>query len=77
MIQVLTFIGMSTEPIVRGMYMQKYQESIGSILASFPFSEAYDLIFLTACIASLSFVVLAIILKRKNPSSMADPIHNH
>jgi hypothetical protein len=35
---------------------------------------AYDLIFLTASTASLSFVVLAIILKRENPSSIADPI---
>ena len=76
MVQVLMFIGMSIGPVVGGMYMQRSQESVGGISTSFPSSEAYDLIFLIAFIASLSFVVLAIILKRENPSSIAGPIHN-
>ena len=78
MVQVLMFIGMSIGPVVAGMYMQRYQESsvVDAISTSFPSSEAYDLIFLTASTASLSFVVLAIILKRENPSSIAGPIDN-
>ena len=76
MVQVLMFIGMSIGPVVGGMYMQRYQESsvVDAISTSFPPPVAYDLIFLTASTASLSFVVLAIILKRENPSSIADPI---
>jgi hypothetical protein len=76
MVQVLMFIGMSIGPVVGGMYMQRYQESsvVDAISTSFPSPVAYDLIFLTASTASLSFVVLAIILKRENPSSIADPI---
>jgi hypothetical protein len=53
------FIGMSIGPIVGGMYMERYQESISGISTSFPSFEAYDLIFMTASIASLSFVALA------------------
>jgi hypothetical protein len=67
----------SVGPVVAGVYMQTHQESIFGISASFPSAEAYNFVFLTASVASLSFVVLAIILKRKkNPSSMADPIFN-
>jgi MFS family permease len=77
-VQVLMFIGMSIGPVVGGMYMQRYQESsvVDAISTSFPSPVAYDLIFLTALIASLSFVELAIILKRENRSSIADPIRN-
>lgn len=66
MVQVLMFIGMSIGPVVGGMYMQRYQESSVVIASStlYPSSEAYDLIFLTASITSLSFVTLAIILKK-------------
>jgi MFS family permease len=78
MVQVLMFIGMSIGPVVGGMYMQRYQESsvVDAISTSFPSPVAYDLIFLTALIVSLSFVELAIILKRENRSSIADPIRN-
>jgi MFS family permease len=77
MVQVLMFAGMSTGPVVGGIFMERNQESIDGILTSYPSALAYDLIFLTASIASLSFVALAIILKmQKNLSNLSDPIHN-
>jgi MFS family permease len=77
MVQVLMFIGMSTGPVVGGIFMDRNQESIEGILTSYPSPLAYDLIFLAASIASLSFVALAIILKiQKNLSNVSDPIHN-
>ena len=77
MVQVLMFIGMSTGPVVGGIFMERNQESIEGILTSYPSPLAYDLIFLAASIASLSFVALAIILKiQKNLSNVSDPIHN-
>jgi len=77
MVQVLVFIGMAIGPVVAGVYMQTHQESIVGSSASFPSADAYNFVFLTASVASLSFVLLAIILKRKNPSSIADPIPKH
>ena len=76
MVQVLMFSGMSIGPVVGAMYMQTYQENVAGLSTSFPSSEAYDLIFLTASIASISFIILAIILKKEIPSSVAGPIHN-
>jgi MFS family permease len=77
MVQVLMFAGMSTGPVVGGIFMERNQEYIDGILTSYPSALAYDLIFLTASIASLSFVALAIILKmQKNLSNVSDPIHN-
>lgn len=76
-VQVFAFIGMSIGPVIGGMYMQTYQETISGLSTSFPSSEAYDLIFLTASISSLSFIILAIILKRELPSSIADPMHDY
>jgi MFS family permease len=77
MVQVLMFVGMSTGPVVGGIFMERNQESIDGILTSYPSALAYELIFLAASIASLSFVALAIILKiQKNLSNESDPIHN-
>ncbi len=81
MVQVLTFIGMSIGPVVGAMYMQNYQVHTDGISntssASYPSPEAYYLIFLTAAIASLFFVALAIILKRQNSQAISESTINH
>ena len=82
MVQVLTFIGMSIGPVVGAMYMQSHQVHIDGISNSFssssyPSSEAYYLIFLTAAIASLLFIALAIILKRQDPQAVSESTINH
>ena len=83
MVQVLTFIGMSIGPVVGAMYMQSHQVHIDGISNSFsssssyPSSKAYYLIFLTAAIASLLFIVLAMILKRQDPQAVSESTINH
>lgn len=82
MVQVLTFIGMSIGPVVGAMYMQSHQVHMDGIsnsssISSYPSSEAYYLIFLTAAIASLFFIVLAIILKRQDIQAISDHTIDH
>ena len=86
MVQVLTFIGMSIGPVVGAMYMESHQVHVdgisnsfssSSFSSSYPSSEAYYLIFLTAAIASLLFIALAIILKRQDPQAVSESTINH
>lgn len=51
------------------MYMQEYQYTINiqGRIQSFPSSEAYDLIFLTAAILSIISIALAVLLFRTKP----------
>jgi hypothetical protein len=65
----LRILGSSVAPALAGMLMQQYQYTvtIGGTTQSFPSSEAYDLIFLTAAILSLVAIALAVVLFRTRP----------
>jgi MFS family permease len=63
---LLLFLGMAIGPAIAGMYMQKHQVSVdGGISGSFPSSESYDMVFLTAAILSIVSISFSVILKRR------------
>jgi MFS family permease len=61
------YIGMAMGPTIAGLYMQTQQVSIinAVVRGSFPSPEAYNSIFLTAAIISLTSIGLTIFLKKK------------
>ncbi len=64
-VQVFTFTGMAVGPVISGLYMQNFQRTIDSNQTGLiPSGEAYDLIFLTAAIASFIFVLMAFVIKK-------------
>ncbi len=66
---LLRIIGSSIAPAVAAMYMQEHQYTINiqGRIQSFPSSEAYDFIFLTAAILSIISIALAVLLSRTRP----------
>ncbi|MDQ6723170.1 MAG: MFS transporter, partial [Thermoproteota archaeon] len=68
-VQVFTFTGMAIGPVISGLYMQNYQTNIiinNLKILSIPSSQAYELIFLTATIASFIFIIMTLFLKKKS-----------
>ncbi|MBM3898166.1 MAG: MFS transporter [Thaumarchaeota archaeon] len=61
---LLNLIGQSVGPTVAAIFQQTYQGSIEGV-GRFPTAEAYNMIFLTAAIISLTSVVLALTLSRR------------
>jgi hypothetical protein len=64
---LMRIVGSAIGPAVAGMYMQSNQSilMIGGITRLFPSLESYNLIFLTAMIASIISVVVAILLRQR------------
>lgn len=64
---LMRIVGSAIGPAVAGMYMQSSQSIliIGGITRLFPSIESYNLIFLTAMIASIISVVVAILLRQR------------
>jgi MFS family permease len=62
-------VGSSIAPALSGMFMQGYQYTVnmGGKPQSFPSSEAYNFIFLTATILSTVSILLAVVLFRTSP----------
>ncbi|MDQ3839376.1 MAG: MFS transporter [Thermoproteota archaeon] len=73
---VLDFIGMSIGPVIAGMYLQSNTEPLlkDNAIALFPSAEAYNLVFLTAALVSIIFIVLAIFLKKVMPLDLTRPV---
>ena len=71
---LIYLIGSSVGPVIAGIYMQANQifveSETGSISASFPSPESFNLIFLTAALISVSSVAFAILLNRSMSSQM-------
>jgi MFS family permease len=71
---VLDFIGMSIGPVVAAIYLQSHQVFIKTIPSgmgySFPSSDAYNLVFMTAALLSIILMVFSIFLKKVVPSDM-------
>jgi MFS family permease len=61
------YIGMAMGPTIAGLYMETQQVSVSNTIVngSFPSPEAYNMIFLTAAIISLTSIGLTIFLKKK------------
>ena len=69
MTSFMRILGSSIAPALSGMFMQGYQYTvnIGGKPQSFPSSEAYTLIFLTAAILSIISISLAVVLIKTRP----------
>jgi MFS family permease len=61
------YIGMAMGPTIAGLYLETQQVTVSNaiVTGSFPSPEAYNMIFLTAAVISLTSIGLTIILKRK------------
>ncbi len=66
---LIRIIGASIGPAMAGMYMQINKTSLPGIVGSFPTSDSYNLIFLTATIISIASIVLSIILGKTVPKA--------
>ncbi|HUU47547.1 MAG TPA: MFS transporter [Nitrosopumilaceae archaeon] len=62
---LLNLIGQSIGPSIAGTIQQMYRSTIQGISGSFPTPEAYNLIFLTAAVISLTSTFFALALNRK------------
>jgi len=62
---LLNLIGQSIGPSIAGTLQQMYRSTIQGISGSFPTPEAYNLIFLTAAVISLTSTFFALALNRK------------
>jgi len=62
---LLNLIGQSIGPSIAGMFEQMHRATIQGVSGSFPTPDAYNLIFLTAAVISLTSVVFALSLNRK------------
>jgi MFS family permease len=60
---LLFFLGMAIGPAIAGMYMQRHQVYVDGISGSFPSSESYNMVFLTAAILSIVSISFSVILK--------------
>ena len=71
---LIYLIGSSVGPVIAGIYLQANQifvePEMGSISASFPSPESFNLIFLTAALISVSSIAFAILLNRSMSSQM-------
>src|SRR5215210_3284899 len=63
---LLNLVGMSIGPSIAAMFQQIYQGTVEGVAGEqFPTQEAYNLIFLTAALISLSSIALALALARR------------
>ena len=62
------YIGMAMGPTIAGLYLQTQQVFVSNAIVSgsFPSPDAYNMIFLTAAIISLTSIGLARFLKKKD-----------
>jgi MFS family permease len=75
MTSFIRIVGSSIAPALSGMFMQGYQYTVnmgGGKPQSFPSSEAYNFIFLTATILSIVSILLAVVLFRTSPPKCQD-----
>jgi fucose permease len=62
---VLNLIGSSIGPAIAAIYMQANQATVRGVNGSFPSSQSYSWIFLTAALVSIVSIVLVIIIRRR------------
>jgi hypothetical protein len=62
---LLNLVGQSIGPSLAAMYQQMHQGVVQGVPGRFPTTEAYNLIFLSATLISLTAVILALALNRR------------
>ena len=75
-VQVFTFTGMAIGPVMSSLYLQSYQTNYceqQQKCSLLPSSEAFNLIFITAAMASFVFVIIGLILKKSIPANISNP----
>lgn len=74
-VQVFMFTGMAIGPVISSLYLQSYQTTICNEqeCSLVPSSNAFNLIFLAAAMASTVFIIIGFILKKSIPSNVANP----
>jgi MFS family permease len=73
---LLYLIGTSVGPVIAGIFMQMYQTTIKGIVGSFPASQSYNLIFITAILMSMVSIVLFSIINKSTAKSIDGSIIN-
>jgi MFS family permease len=73
---LLYLIGTSVGPVIAGIFMQMYQTTIKGIVGSFPTSQSYNLIFITAILMSMVSIVLFSIINKSTAKSIDGSIIN-
>jgi MFS family permease len=73
---LLYLIGTSVGPVIAGIFMQMYQTTIQGIVGSFAASQSYNLIFITAILMSMVFIVLFTIIIKMTAKSRGRSITN-
>jgi len=78
MTSLIRIIGSALGPAIAGMLMQSQQQILkmngSTTAATFPSSEAYNMIFLTAAILSVFSIAFAIMAGKKRDVGMAAPL---
>ena len=75
-VQVFTFTGMAIGPVISSLYLQSYQTNfcLQQLKCSLiPSISAFNLIFITAAMASFVFILIGLILKRFISSNVINP----
>lgn len=77
-IQVFTFTGMAIGPVISSLYLESFQinfcnEQQQQQCSLIPSNEAFNLVFITAALASFAFIIIGLYLKRFIPSNIANP----
>jgi hypothetical protein len=57
---LLNLVGQSIGPSLAAMFQQTYQETISGVSGSYPSATAYELIFLTATLISVTAIALSL-----------------
>jgi MFS family permease len=73
---LLYLIGTSVGPVIAGIFMQMYQTTIKGIVGSFPASQSYNLIFITAILMSMVSIVLFTVINKRTAKSIDGSIMN-
>ena len=61
----LNLVGQSIGPAVASLFQETYQETINGVDGSYPSIGAYELIFFTATLISLTAIILSLSLHRR------------
>jgi Na+/melibiose symporter-like transporter len=75
-VQVFTFTGMAIGPVMSSLYLQSFQTNFCNEqqkCSLIPSSEAFNLIFITAAMASFVFIIIGLVLKKSIPVNIANP----
>jgi len=71
---LLDLVGMSVGPAVAGIMQQLHQGTVSGVAGQFPTHDAYNLIFITAILISITSAILALVVSRNRLSTVAPSV---